>query len=1003
MKSLNRLTAAVVFVWLSAAMALDAGGGVEAYRGRLEIPTYPWWPAVQHPYFRETDKAGIYPYPMLDQLSRTRERRVYETVVLENEYLRVTFLPELGGKVHEVIDKTTGQPMFYVNHVIKPGLIGQCGAWASGGIEWNTGPQGHTVSAMQPVDVQILPPASDGSRTVAIGEVERIYRTRWTVQVTLRPGRSYLDERIRIANLTESVRPYYFWNCTAVPNTPGFQFIYPMTLGCDHGATKFFSWPIDHGKDLSRGTNYQDASSIFAWYCDQDFFGSYDHQAGRGVVAFANHHQLPGKKAWTWGLGGFGRMHQMDLTDDDGPYNEVQTGPLLTQADVGRLEPGEAVAWQEWWYPVHGLGGFHFANRDVAAQATLADRMLQLRLMGTGSWDPVQVRVRRSSNIVAQAACRLTPREPALVGLALADGREEPIEVELTAGSLALARFRVPLDLPARQPPAEMPKTETASELVCAGWQDFLFGRYAEAGTQFRKAIERDAKCVSALTGLAQLSLERDPAQAVLEAQKALAIDPDHGLARYLLAAAEARLGHDRAALDAAWRASLDPAVAIPARALAARLQGCQGDWAAVVHTFSDSGPWRVDPQCRNLLAIAQIRMGEASQAVRLARANLEVDPLDAFARSVRWLADREGGEMTLGGLIQGKAQPVLDLAACFMRLNQPAIASRVVDEFYLRPLDGQPQDPIVLYWAAYLAHLQGDRAAMSRWLVQARAQPPEGVFPHRFETVPVLQWALKENPEDGRAALYLGHLCFHLGRMAQGREHWRLAARLDDTSAIARRALGMASLNIDGDIDAAARELEQARRINPADAIVARDLARVWFARADKAQTEDEKQKAWAQARTVLEAAYAAGKSRSDFVVLLARAQNRLGQFAETARMLDAVRVTVWEGAHEVHDLFEDAHLALGRAHLEAGRPAEALAEFDRALEYPENLATGRLENAREAHIHYLRGKALLALGRPSEARAAWQRAASEPAASNRQIEDARQKAQQALDGVLP
>jgi len=1003
MKSMNQRAAALLFGWLSAAMALGAAGGVEAYRGRLEIPTYPWWPAVQHPYFRGTDKVNIYPYPMLDQLSRTRERRVYETVVLENEYLRVTFLPELGGKVHEVVDKTTGQPMFYVNHVIKPGLIGQCGAWASGGIEWNTGPQGHTVSAMQPVDVQILPPAADGSRTVAIGEVERIYRTRWTVQVTLRPGRSYLDERIRIHNPTESVRPYYFWNCTAVPNTPGFRFIYPMTLGCDHGATKFFSWPIDHGKDLSRGTNYQDASSIFAWHCDQDFFGSYDDRADRGVVACANHRQLPGKKAWTWGQGGFGRMHQMDLTDEDGPYNEVQTGPLLTQADVGRLEPGESVAWQEWWYPVHGLGGFHFANRDVAAQASLAGGKLELRLMGTGSWDPVQVRVHRSSEVVAQAACRLTPREPAVIGWALADGGEEPVEVELAAGPLTLARFRVPLDLPARQPPGEMPRPETASELVRAGWQDFLFGRYSEAEAQFRKAIERDAKSVSAQTGLAQLSLERDPAQAVLEAQKALAIDADHGLARFLLAAAEARLGHDRAALDAAWRASLDPAVAIPARALAARMQGRRCDWPAVVQALSDPGPWRSDPECRNLLALAHLQMGDPGRAVRLAGANLEVDPLDAFARSVRWLADGEGGEMTLGELIQGKAQPVLDLAAGFMRLNQPALASRVVGEFYLRPLDGQPRDPIVLYWAANLAHLQGDRAAVSRWLVQARAQPPEGVFPHRFETIPVLQWALKENPKDGRAALYLGHLCFHLGRLGDGRSHWRLAAQLDGASAIAWRALGMASLNVDGDMDAAARELEQARQIAPADPIAARDLARVWFARADKAQTEGEKRKAWAQVRAVLEAAYAAGQSRSDFVVLLARAQNRLGRFDETARMLDAVRVTVWEGAREVHDLFEDAHLALGRAHLEAGRPAEALAEFDRALEYPENLATGRLENAREAHIHYLRGNALQALGHPAEARAAWQRAAGEPAASNPEIEDARQKARQALDGLLP
>ena len=83
---------------------------------------------MKHPYFRGTDKVNIYPYPMLDFLSREKTNRTYRTVVLENDYLRITFLPELGGRIHEVIDKTTGQPMFYVNHVIKPGLLAQCGA-----------------------------------------------------------------------------------------------------------------------------------------------------------------------------------------------------------------------------------------------------------------------------------------------------------------------------------------------------------------------------------------------------------------------------------------------------------------------------------------------------------------------------------------------------------------------------------------------------------------------------------------------------------------------------------------------------------------------------------------------------------------------------------------------------------------------------------------------------------------------------------------------------------
>jgi tetratricopeptide (TPR) repeat protein len=139
----------------------------------------------------------------------------------------------------------------------------------------------------------------------------------------------------------------------------------------------------------------------------------------------------------------------------------------------------------------------------------------------------------------------------------------------------------------------------------------------------------------------------------------------------------------------------------------------------------------------------------------------------------------------------------------------------------------------------------------------------------------------------------------------------------------------------------------------------------------------------------------------RSDFVALLARAQSVLGDHAATAKLLDEVRITIWEGAREVHDLFEEAHLALGSAHLEAGRAAEALAEFDRALEYPENLATGRLEGVREAHIHYLRGKALAALGRTADAAAAYRKAAEEKPSGDARKEEARRKAGEELSSL--
>jgi tetratricopeptide (TPR) repeat protein len=984
---------------------------VQAFRGEISLPTYPWT-AVKHPYFRGTDKVNIYPYPMLDFLSREKTNRTYQTVVLENDYLRITFLPELGGRIHEVIVKPVGQPMFYVNHVIKPGLIGQCGAWISGGVEWNTGPQGHTVSCMQPVPVEILPPEKDGSRSVAIGETERIYGTKWTVVVTLRPGRSFIEERIRIYNPTETIRPYYFWNCTAMPNTPGFRFIYPMTLGTDHSAEKFFQWPLHEGKDLTRSTNYQDAASIFAWHCDQDFFGSYDDLADRGVVSYANHHQLPGKKAWTWGQGGFGRMHQMDLTDSDGPYNEVQTGPLLTQSEVGRLEPCEAVSWQEWWYPVHGLGGFTFANRDVAANATVAEGRLRLRLLGTGSWSPVTVQVTQGATTIARARCALSPHAPADLLFDL-NGAEEPFDVALDAGKQGLARFRVPLDLPVRQPPDKKAKPETATECAQTGWQEFLLAKFDEAEKHFRKALDKDPKHLPAHVGLAHLNLDRDPAAAARAARAGLDAAPRSGRAGYALAVAELRQGKDAQSFDHAWLATRDPATAVAGRALVAKLLLRRSSWSHVIQTLTEPGPWRTDPVCRNRLACAFLRVGQANAARELAEQNLRDDPLDAFALHLVALsrAGAKDPRPTVPSMLSPEA--TLELVADYFALGQLDWARDVALQTpelrgSLGPHSPARGHPLLLYWVAYLNASGGPGLPSvglqpDQFLELLASWPVDGVFPHRVEELEPLRWAAGQGQKRGQQALLLGHLRFHLGRHKEAREDWQRALELGAAPVVAHRALGLAALTLDNDLTNAVKHLTLARELDPHDAIVARDLARVLFRQADQAKAAARQKALWTQAREALQVAFDQGKGRSDFVALLARAQSRLGEHAAMAKMLDSVRVTVWEGAREVHDLFVEAHLALGEAHLAAGQAAAALAEFNRALEYPENLATGRLENAREAHIHYLRGNALNALGKKDEAVEAWKKAANEPASKDAKIEAARQQAKQALEKAQP
>jgi tetratricopeptide (TPR) repeat protein len=295
--------------------------------------------------------------------------------------------------------------------------------------------------------------------------------------------------------------------------------------------------------------------------------------------------------------------------------------------------------------------------------------------------------------------------------------------------------------------------------------------------------------------------------------------------------------------------------------------------------------------------------------AVELASATLTVEPLDAFARSVLWLAQAEKKGMRLGDLLMENSagtQRILDLAIEYSELGQAQTGLRILQEFYLNPNAGKPVDPIVSYWAALLAQRLGQSPLSQKHLKQAQAQPGDWAFPIHWQSVQPLAAALAADPNDGKAALYLGHLQFALGRHEQGRELWRKVVKLEVSPAIALRALGMANLNLDNDPAAARAHLKQAHDLAPTDAIIARDLARVLFNLAEKADDRTQKLKLWEEIVGSLKTAFDEGRTRSDYVTLLARAQNCLGKHAETAKLLDTVRVTIWEGGREVHDLFE-------------------------------------------------------------------------------------------------
>jgi tetratricopeptide (TPR) repeat protein len=1007
---------AVTLVLLAAIVVLPTAtyaGEVKAWKGTITIPTYPWQDDLNPKFWAmegasklstTVKRAIIYPYTMQDHLSREKVDRTYLALFLENEYLKITCLPELGGRLHSVLDKTTGQEVFHLNRAIKPSMIAMRGAFISGGVEWNAGPQVHTVTIVSPVDTT-LGRNPDGSAFLEISNLEKSLRTRFTVRLTLQPGRSYLDERISLYNPNDATRPYYFWNCTAQPNLPSTRFIYPMTLGTDHFGREFFDWPVHQGKDLSWLKNYYQWASIFSVGCQYDFFGAYHVEPDRGVVQVADHNELPGKKAWTWGTWEYGLVSQQNLTDEDGPYIEVQSGPLPTQSDYGALEPHAEVAWREWWYPVRMLGdGFEYATKDAVFQSYRTGGQLELRVAATGQFPAAVLTVSREGKSLLSEKLDLAPEATRRV--TIPGGAAPPVEVALrTREGALLARFTSPLPIPKTAHPSPPTFTDKPDNKLSTE-EKYLKGRQADLATDRREArryyemaLADDSGFSRALRALARLDFDAARYDgAIPRLREALHRDANDGLAWYLLGACQLRLGDEAEAVRCGYQASRFPETAAVGFDLAGRGHMRRGEPEQAIEAF-EKAVWidGRDSRARDHLLLALWANGERRTAERRAQRRIERNPTDLVAMAVLALADekmepiaREARE------VAGEDDFVMtDVSLALAELGMFDEAARWLETTCVDAVPPQQRNPLTLYYLAYFLAKKGDTASADRYLKEAAAANHDYVFASRPEALDVLQLAIERNAGDTRARLQLGNLLANLGRLDEAVDQWRQAVERDASLSVAWRNLGLYQAAAKNDLPAAATFYRKAIAARPTDQTLSRDLAEILVADGKRPEAIE-----------VLEKMPVEGTRRADVTILLAQAYLDAERYDDTIALLAATPYFVnWEGQDITWALFNKAHLARGQRYFQEKRYDAALADFEAALTYPKNLNVGRFGPEKETPAQYWRGKALEALGREDEARQAWKAGAMSDAKPQGgkptgECEEYRKRCEEALAG---
>ena len=233
-------------------MMNEENNKVKMWQEDIVIPTYPVGTPDKNPMFLEKrvyqgSSGRVYPHPVIDKIYDDKIDKKYRAVFLENEYLQIMILPEIGGRIQRALDKTNNYDFVYYNQVIKPALVGLAGPWISGGIEFNW-PQHHRPSTFDPVDYKLVE-NPDGSMTVWVSEIENMFRTKGMAGYTLYPGKAYLEINAQLYNRTSVPQTFLWWANPAVAVNDYTQSVFPPDVHAvfDHGKRDVSKFPIATG------------------------------------------------------------------------------------------------------------------------------------------------------------------------------------------------------------------------------------------------------------------------------------------------------------------------------------------------------------------------------------------------------------------------------------------------------------------------------------------------------------------------------------------------------------------------------------------------------------------------------------------------------------------------------------------------------------------------------------------------------------------------------------
>ncbi len=980
---------------------------VKAWRELVTIPTYEIGKAEKNPIFLEKrvyqgSSGVVYPYPVIESISDEKVDKEWLAVWIENEYIKVMILPELGGRVQMAYDKIKQRHFVYYNHVIKPALVGLTGPWISGGIEFNW-PQHHRPSTYLPVDCDIVE-NEDGSVTVWVNEMERMFHQKGMAGFTLRPGCAYLEIQGRVSNRTPLPQTFLWWANPAVEVNDAYQSVFPPDVNAvfDHGKRAVSSFPVatgtyykmdySAGVDISNYKNIYVPTSYMAVNSKYDFEGGYENDTKGGMLHVASHHFSPGKKQWTWGNGDFGRAWDRNLTDCIGsedsslftlhsslkkgfrPYIELMAGVYTeNQPDFTWLMPYEEKQFVQYFMPYRELGIVKQASKDFVMNIEeIGKHKVTFKILATSKKTVRIILDGEDGEVYYDKVVTLTP--------------EEVLTETVETGNEQISDLRLDIDRPDDtrmhhyltwyEEPDEIRPIPDAAEAALSPQdtktidQLYLTGLHLEqyrhatwsALDYYEEALRRDPldyRCNMQM-GLWYLRRARfEKAEGYLKtAVKVLKKrnpNPYDGEPQFYLGVVNKFMGKIQSAYDCFWKSTWNKAWADAGYYEAACISVSDERWEDALDELeraliSNSH----NHQARALKAVVLRKLGRQDEALAWINESYKIDRFNYLCMVEEYLlTDSDEPLERMVELMHGNIYNYHEIALDYMHAGLDDEAILVLETAIDHHVE---ESPLTYYYLAYLSNMM-DSVAYSQKAAQAN---PDYCFPNRMEDAYILQ-ELDFIPffDDARAPYYLGCLYYDKRQYDLAIKYWEKSAKLDPDFPTVWRNLALARFNKQDKQDEALEYMEKAFHLDETDSRILMELDQL-YKRLHKPHQE---RLDFLQQYPQLVA------QRDDLVLEEITLLNQLGRYEEAKAKLDAHQFHPWEGGEgKVPAQYQICRIEIAKQLLSekgkvnsekyAAAQQEAKRLLEECLVYPPHLGEGKLYGAQENDILYFLGR---------------------------------------------